>query len=194
MQGKRVDIFLDDEHLRNLADEGVRPSDKEYSLLVSHLVYLLPPVFPHTGITLSLNRVHLYTAIPSASEAEKHKEMISHLDAIKRSVGFLDVNYGRLVQRRGSVSGNPREVRVEQKRVDVQLAVDLVLLAARDSYDIGILVSGDQDFTDAVLAAKDLGKAVGIATLDSTQPSDLRWAADFFIDLKDWRNASYRTI
>ncbi|MDO8532819.1 MAG: NYN domain-containing protein [Dehalococcoidia bacterium] len=190
IQDQRVDIFLDDEHLRNLADEKLRPSDKEYRLLATRLVDRLGPIFPNMGITL--HRVHLYTAIPTASEEEKHKKMIAHLDALKRSVDFLDVNYGRLVQRRGSFSGNPKATRVEQKRVDVQLAVDLVLLAARNSYDIGILVSGDQDFTDAVLAAKDLGKAVGIATLDSTEPSDLRWAADFFIDINDWRSPRYR--
>jgi uncharacterized LabA/DUF88 family protein len=43
-----------------------------------------------------------------------------------------------------------------EKAVDVKLATDL--LEFRDIYDVGIIVSGDQDYVPAVQAAKDSGK------------------------------------
>jgi len=42
--------------------------------------------------------------------------------------------------------------------VDVNLATDL--LERRDIYDVGIIVSGDQDYVPAVQAAKDRGKQI----------------------------------
>lgn len=46
----------------------------------------------------------------------------------------------------------------QEKTVDVNLGVDLVLL--RDAYDLALIVSGDQDYVPAVQAIKDLGKQV----------------------------------
>jgi len=43
-----------------------------------------------------------------------------------------------------------------EKAVDVKLATDLLEL--REIYDVGIILSGDQDYTPAVQAAKDSGK------------------------------------
>lgn len=45
-----------------------------------------------------------------------------------------------------------------EKAVDVKLATDLLEL--RDIYDIGIIVSGDQDYVPAVQAVKDSGKQI----------------------------------
>lgn len=46
----------------------------------------------------------------------------------------------------------------QEKAVDVKLATDL--LERRNIYDIGIVVSGDQDYVPAVQAAKDSGKQI----------------------------------
>lgn len=45
-----------------------------------------------------------------------------------------------------------------EKTTDVNLAVDMVML--KDTYDIAVIVSGDQDFVPAASAAKNLGKTV----------------------------------
>lgn len=45
-----------------------------------------------------------------------------------------------------------------EKAVDVNLAVDMVLL--KDNYDVAIIVSGDQDFVPSVQAVKNAGKKV----------------------------------
>jgi uncharacterized LabA/DUF88 family protein len=46
----------------------------------------------------------------------------------------------------------------KEKAVDVKLATDLLEL--RGIYDIGVIVSGDQDYVPAVQAAKDSGKQI----------------------------------
>jgi uncharacterized LabA/DUF88 family protein len=50
-----------------------------------------------------------------------------------------------------------------EKGIDTQIVVDMLLGAARDTYDVAILVSGDADFAGAVEAVKELGKKVYVA-------------------------------
>ena len=46
----------------------------------------------------------------------------------------------------------------QEKAVDVRLATDL--LERRPIYDVGVIVSGDQDYVPAVQVAKDSGKQI----------------------------------
>lgn len=62
-------------------------------------------------------------------------------------------------RRAGAITYNlHRQSLGQEKAVDVKLAVDLIIL--KDSYDIAVIVSGDQDYVPAVQAAKDYGKRV----------------------------------
>ena len=62
-------------------------------------------------------------------------------------------------RRSGHIRFDPLTGRLgEEKTVDVNLALDMLML--RDSYDIALIVSGDQDFVPAVRAAQDAGKTV----------------------------------
>jgi len=62
-------------------------------------------------------------------------------------------------RRAGSISYNLfRETLQKEKAVDVHLATDLLEL--REIYDVGIIVSGDQDYVPAVQAVKDSGKHI----------------------------------
>jgi hypothetical protein len=47
----------------------------------------------------------------------------------------------------------------EEKGIDVSLAVDFVLMAARDDYDVGIVISTDTDLNPALEAVVQLGTA-----------------------------------
>ena len=49
--------------------------------------------------------------------------------------------------------------RPEEKGIDVSIAVDFVLMAARGDYDVGILMSADTDLKPALEAVVDLGAA-----------------------------------
>ena len=48
----------------------------------------------------------------------------------------------------------PRE-KPEEKGIDVALAVDFVMMAARDEYDVGILMSTDTDLVPALEAVSE---------------------------------------
>jgi uncharacterized LabA/DUF88 family protein len=74
-------------------------------------------------------------------------------------------------------------VRKEQKEVDVAMACEMVVHALRDSYDIAIVVSGDQDFVPAIQHVQAAGKRVEVAAFGVSIGKALMKAADRFHDL-----------
>ena len=76
------------------------------------------------------------------------------------------------------------EVFVE-KAVDVMIAVDMVLMAARNDYDAAYLLSADGDFTPAVEAVRGLGKKV--YAVSPGYGAQLAAAANSFLRLdREW--------
>lgn len=72
-----------------------------------------------------------------------------------------------------------------EKAVDVMLAVDLVVLAERDQFDVAFLLSTDGDFTPAVAAVRSMGHRVFAAS--PGRGVMLESACDTFIRLpKEW--------
>jgi CxxC-x17-CxxC domain-containing protein len=69
------------------------------------------------------------------------------------------------------------------KSVDGRLIFDLLQGAIRDSYDVGILASGDRDFVRVIQEAKLLHKQMWIASFPDSVAQSLRAYADKFIDL-----------
>jgi uncharacterized LabA/DUF88 family protein len=101
----------------------------------------------------------------------KMKEQVSILTARqgrmrKRSEGWIVLQDGISkkhnsieFRRAGSITYDLfRQKFRKEKAVDVKLATDLIVL--NDIYDIGIIVSGDQDYVPAVQAVKDWGKKI----------------------------------
>jgi len=67
---------------------------------------------------------------------------------------------------------------------DVKLSNNLLMGAVDNLYDVAIVVSGDEDFTDSVKIIKEkYGKKVGNAFFSKTSSSNLRDACDFTINL-----------
>ena len=69
-----------------------------------------------------------------------------------------------------------------EKRVDVNIAVDMVSTAMKDEYDVAYLISADGDFIPAVKAVRETGKKVFAATTASGY--ELRKVVNNFIYLK----------
>jgi len=65
----------------------------------------------------------------------------------------MTMKYGTVMGTRG---------RLTEKNLDTQLVADMVIMAARNEFDIAILVSNDGDFVSAVRPVKELGKRVEI--------------------------------
>jgi uncharacterized LabA/DUF88 family protein len=70
-----------------------------------------------------------------------------------------------------------------EKGVDVWLAVDMVNLAAREQYDIAVLVRGDGDYLPACRIVKDWGKTLCLMAFARSCSQELMLIADRFIDL-----------
>ncbi|MBW2261110.1 MAG: NYN domain-containing protein [Deltaproteobacteria bacterium] len=82
------------------------------------------------------------------------------------------------------VEGEIPHQRLREKGVDVHLAVDLVRLAARDEYDVAIVMSGDEDLVPAIVAVREEhGKRVEIALPAMAQAYHVKKAADGFVDI-----------
>jgi len=76
-----------------------------------------------------------------------------------------------------------RPERSVEKGVDVALVIDMLKFAFMNIYDVCILVSGDNDFAEAVKIVKDRGIRVEIAAFEHTISRDLRMLADRFISI-----------
>ena len=70
-----------------------------------------------------------------------------------------------------------------EKGADVALAIDMVSHGLRNTYDVAILVSGDDDFLKAVEEMKRAGKIVEIASFGEDIGRRLRNSADVFLDM-----------
>ena len=89
----------------------------------------------------------------------------------------LEVKIRSLVYRQGPQQG-------QEKGIDVLIATDMLVHAARRNYDVAILVSDDTDFADAVQAVKDFGRNVEVALFGERNSSRrLRDVADRVIPM-----------
>jgi len=71
------------------------------------------------------------------------------------------------------------DLTVEQKRVDVQLAVDIVRLSLKGFISHAAIITGDTDFIPAIRAAKDAGVIVRVYNAwKSNKPDELWQCAD----------------
>jgi uncharacterized LabA/DUF88 family protein len=73
-----------------------------------------------------------------------------------------------------------------QKGVDVSLATDILRHAYQHTCDICIVVSGDEDFKDAIEVAKDKGIRVWVASFESALSKEMRMCADKIILLDNF--------
>jgi uncharacterized LabA/DUF88 family protein len=98
----------------------------------------------------------------------------------------------QVYQQLASIGNKHRKARfLVEKAVDVNLAVDMVMLAKQDEYDAAYLLSADGDYTPAVKAVKKLGKKV--YAFSALHGAQLAAVCDSFIHVKpDWFDDCYR--
>jgi len=75
--------------------------------------------------------------------------------------------------------------RYVQKGVDVSLASDIVRHAFQGTCDICIIVSGDEDYKDAIEIAKDKGLKIWVASFRNSLSVDLERSTDRVVYLDD---------
>jgi uncharacterized LabA/DUF88 family protein len=108
--------------------------------------------------------------VEEAQRFGRAQSFISHLNRLPR----FTVRLGKLALRGRKDDGTPILV---QKRVDIMLGVDLVLLSAKQQISDAILLAGDSDFLPAVIVARDEGVAVHLYHFTRSQPHRELWDA-----------------
>jgi len=104
-------------------------------------------------------RTYYYTCMPykSSKPTEDQNKRYSNAQRFVDTLKKLDryeVRLGKLEHRGNNELGNPVFV---QKRVDILLACDLVLLSSKSRISKAVLFTGDSDFVPAVEIAKSEG-------------------------------------
>lgn len=100
---------------------------------------------------------------PTSEQSERFSKMQKFFRALQRTPRF-EVSQGRLAFRGIDDKGAPI---FEQKRTDLLLGIDLVLLAARHSIDEAFIIAGDSDFIPAIHAAKSEGVVIYLVCGDT---------------------------
>ena len=147
----RVAIFIDGAYLDYVLKDEFNDARIDYQVLSQSL----------TG-DADLLRTHYYHCPvyqgnpPTQDERERYAAQRKFFTALEQ-IPRCTVRLGRLAYRGSDHQGRPR---YEQKRVDILLGVDLVLLAAKQAIQEAIIVAGDSDFIPAVTIAKAEGVLV----------------------------------
>ncbi len=155
---ERVCIFIDGSNLYHSLEENCNRADLDFAAFIAKLTK-----------GRHLHRAYYYNILQDPERRgpayQDQQKFLASLYAVPR----LEVRLG---------TSKYRGDQLVEKGVDIMLATDLLQLAWEDRYDVGILVSGDGDFSYAVQKVKDAGKHVEIAAFPTNLSSDLAHTAD----------------
>ena len=99
-------------------------------------------------------KLNYYTSPLPDPQSESYRAQQRFFSQIERS-GKIRLVLGRNEPRVDRYTGRRYHV---EKETDVNLAVDMVVGAYRDRYDVAMLVAGDSDYVRAVQALQEQGK------------------------------------
>lgn len=144
----RVMVFVDGENLairfQAMQRTTGRPLEPQTRLRPD--TYLWNPMLSNLGVVANggILRTHYYTAVQGDHPT---------IDEVARELKALSVDAPRVFKKaRGARS----------KRVDITLATEMLLHAARKHYDIAVLVAGDEDYVPLVQAVQSEGCGVHV--------------------------------
>lgn len=100
---------------------------------------------------------------PTSEEKDRFRKGSAFFDRLKKLDRF-QIRLGKLVKRGYYPNGNPI---LNQKRVDVYVATDLVKFSAQKAMNQAVLLTSDSDYVPAILAAKEFGVIVKLAFYDN---------------------------
>jgi uncharacterized LabA/DUF88 family protein len=131
-------------------------------------VFVWSPLLNPADGSPSVMRKYYYTAVqgdaPSVADIEKRL----------KGLGIETPRVFKKTKGKGS------------KRVDISLATDMLVHAARKHYDVAVLVAGDEDYIPLVRAVQFEGERVSVwFTSDGLSP-DLLHVADDFVNLDEF--------
>ena len=109
---------------------------------------------------------YYYTGVPNPNDeqpSDKHA-LSDLLDELEKKPGFFVKRFNRRAASRDCPHCKETMTYTEEKMVDTSLVVDVVLLGARDAFDVAVIFSGDLDVAPALEALRGMGKPAWVAT------------------------------
>jgi uncharacterized LabA/DUF88 family protein len=159
----RVAIFIDGSNLYHSLKNNFKRFDLNFGEFTKKLCG-----------SRQLVRTYYYNVLQESNQrSEGSREQQEFLETLRKTP-YLELRLGTTKLSQG--------IPVE-RGIDVMLATDLLYFAANNTYDIGILVSGDSDFNYTVQVVKDMGKHVEVAYFENAASRDLLNLADFLHQL-----------
>lgn len=147
----RIAIFIDGAYVQYTLRDEFKLAKIDYRLLAEKMAG-----------GRELLRTYFYdclpyqSPIPTQEESDRFARKQKFLAALEANPRFT-IRLGRLEFRGKSASGEPI---FEQKRVDILMGVDLVMLAAKHLITDAAIFAGDSDFLPAIEVAKSEGVVV----------------------------------
>ncbi len=145
----RVTVFIDGGYLDHIILDEFQGQKVDYYSLSKSVV-------DQTGADKEIIRIYYYHCLPyqgsspTPEESQRFGRMQSFFRGLQRTPRF-EVRQGRLAFRGMDAQGQPI---FEQKRIDLLLGIDLVLLAAKRLIAQAFIIAGDSDLIPAISAAK----------------------------------------
>lgn len=157
----KVGIFIDGGYLQKILQKDFNSSAIDFSKFI-HMLADKDPIL----------RAYYYNCMPYKSnpptqeEAERFAKMQKFVDSLEM-IDRFQVRLGKLEYR--GTSNNGQRI-FQQKRVDILLGCDLVLLSAKQKIGKAIIVTGDSDFIPAIEIAKNEGVEIELVFSPQTLP------------------------
>ena len=170
---KRVVAFVDGQNLFNAAKKAFGYSYPNYDA-----VKLAQLVCGQQG-NWTLVKLHFYTGMPSPEkDEERNRFWKSKLGAMGMKKPLVQTFSRPLVYRDGIG---------QEKGIDVRIAIDAVRYAHENLYDIALIFSQDQDFSELAVEIKRIAETQGRwVTVASAYPVSPECANKRGIDKTDW--------
>jgi uncharacterized LabA/DUF88 family protein len=164
----KVAVFIDGGYLDKTLQDEFNQARIDYEKLVGWM-----------SRNVNLFRAYYYNCLPYQSDPPTPEERLrfSNRQSFYNKLSKLpkfEVRYGKLEPRGKRDDGS---IILTQKRVDIQLGVDLVLLAAKQRITHVSIFTGDSDFLPAISVAKNEGVAITLFHGKIHKPHDDLWEA-----------------
>lgn len=171
MNPKKLVIFIDSSNLSGGgARYGEKTNDADYEVDVFKLLRRISRGY-------DLIRTYFYCSTAQSQDIRTKNDQFWHQKMLTLQSQLT---------RQGIKVTNKLRQKNKEKGVDVALVTDFLMLGMREAYEVAIIVSGDQDYINAIEAVQNMGRIVHIACFENSFPDEMyRWV-DRYIRLDDF--------
>ncbi len=175
---KKLVIFIDSSNLSGgSARYAEKTNDPDYDVDIFKLLKRLSRGY-------DLIRTYFYSSTAQPQDIRSKNEQFWHQKML---------NLQTQLTRHGIKVTNKLRMKNKEKGVDVALVTDFLMLGMRGAFEVAIIVSGDQDYVNAIEAVQNIGKIVHIACFENSFPDEMYRYADRYIPFDDFAREIRKT-